>query len=179
VLVRRPLPETALPPGYQRIVFRWDYRERYYSARGEGVARIAPPDSMRLDFFLQNGAAGGSAIVLGDSIFVPGAEARRYLPSPAMLWGALGVVTVSAPDTLVYLEGDMLNAELGRPPSWQLVYSRGRLVALRRIERARIVEALEHPDSQRVVYTQRGRTLRLEIVRRSSETYFDEAIWRR
>lgn len=174
----RPLPETALPPGYQRIVFRWDYRERVFSARGEGVARIAPPDSMRLDFFLENGSAGGSAVVIGDSIFLPGGEARRYLPPAAMLWAALGVVSVTAEDTFVYVRGDTLEAELGRPRLWQLVYGPSGLVAMRRVVKDRIVEELQRPDSQRVVYSQRGRILRLEIVLRSRETYFDAAIWR-
>ncbi|HEX6316731.1 MAG TPA: hypothetical protein VFZ73_17795, partial [Gemmatimonadaceae bacterium] len=48
------VPSTRLPPGYRRLIFGWEYKERVYAARGDGVARIAPPDSVRIDLFLDN-----------------------------------------------------------------------------------------------------------------------------
>jgi hypothetical protein len=75
----RSLPSTALSSGYRRTVFQWEYREKIFRAHGEGVARIAPPDSVRLDFFLENGAAGGFVILLGDSLFAPAQDdAARF-----------------------------------------------------------------------------------------------------
>ena len=43
------------------------------TARGEGVARIASPDSVRMDFFLGGGLGSGAAVLIGDSLSGPGA----------------------------------------------------------------------------------------------------------
>ena len=72
-------PATELPRGNQRIVFRWDYIDQALAAKGEGVARIASPDSVRLDFFLDGGLGGGYAIVIGDSISTPGGGTAKVL----------------------------------------------------------------------------------------------------
>src|SRR5207344_1381046 len=42
------VPDTRLAPGYRRLIFGWEYKERVFSGKGEGVARIAPPDSVRI-----------------------------------------------------------------------------------------------------------------------------------
>ena len=45
------LPRGTLPDGRRKIVFQWELRDGEISARGDGVSRIASPDSVRLDFF--------------------------------------------------------------------------------------------------------------------------------
>jgi hypothetical protein len=177
----RRLPPTSLPPGRRRVVFRWDYHERVFSARGQGVARIAPPDSVRLDFFLENGAAGGDVILIADSLAVPGQnEARRYLPPVPLLWAALGRITVSAADTTVRLDGDTLRADIGRDTTWRVTFGGEGPVRLRRIVHGRIEDDVERTDSTRVVYRQprAGRTLVLTVLGRFEESAFDAAIWR-
>ena len=77
-------PITDIPRGHQRVLFRWDYVDQALAAKGEGIARIAAPDSVRLDFYLDGGLGGGFAIVIGDSISTPGGDqVRRYLPPDA------------------------------------------------------------------------------------------------
>ena len=48
----RRVPVAELAPVHRKIVFQYDYSQPELRIRGEGVARIAPPDSARLDFFV-------------------------------------------------------------------------------------------------------------------------------
>ena len=174
-------PVTALPPGYRRVIFRWDYRERVFSARGEGVARIAPPDSVRLDLFLENGSSGGFVILIADSLTALAQdEARRSLPPEPMLWAALGVVRVQAADTVVRQDGDTLRVDIGREPTWRLAFSPLAFVRMEQIVGGRVNQTVERGDTTRVVYRQpgAGRTLTLTIRQSIKETGFDAAIWR-
>jgi hypothetical protein len=177
----RKLPETSLPPGYRRVVFRWDYRERVFSGRGTGVARIAPPDSVRLDFFLENGAGAGFVILIGDSLATPGdAPVGRYVPPVPMLWAALGRITFTARDTTVHVDGDTLRAEIGRDPTWRIAFGADQPVRVERIIGGRIEDMVERTDSTRVVYRQprNARMLSLTVTARYNEVAFNEAIWR-
>ena len=67
--------------------------------RGEGVARIAPPDSARLDFFV-NGQGTGHALLVGDQIRLQGGQnaMRDFLPPAPLLWAALGRLHVAGGD---------------------------------------------------------------------------------
>lgn len=177
----RPFPPTTLAPGYRRLVFRWEYSERVFSARGEGAARIAPPDSVRLDFFLDNGSSGGYVILIADSLRIETHDqVRRSMPPVPLLWAALGRVTVTAPDTTVLADGDTLRAQMSGNPTWRVTFGRDRLVRLERIAGGRIEETVERTDSTRIVYRQPGasRSLVLSGLRWFEETRFDETIWR-
>jgi hypothetical protein len=177
----RRLPDSALPAGYQRVVFHWEVRQHVYSARGDGSARIAPPDSVRLDFFLENGASGGFVILIADSLrLAPQDDARRYVPPVPMLWAALGRLAVAAPDTVVRLDGDTLRADIGRDPVWRAAFGPDGLVRLERIEGGRIRAAVERRDPNHVEFSERGsgRSLRLEVLHRYAESGFDGSIWR-
>lgn len=176
-----PLPRTALPTGHTRVVFRWHYGDPLFSARGEGVARIAAPDSLRLDFFADGNLGGGFAILLGDSLFSPAnGDAKRYLPPVPLLWGGLGWLRVSAPDTLLRMDGDTLRAEIGSSPAWRAALVGASLVALERVEGGRLRESV-HRDSSVISYRNHGarRRLTLTVLRRFDDPPFDEAIWRR
>ncbi len=181
VPVARGVPDTRLPAGYRRVLFRWEYKERVFSARGDGVARIAPPDSVRIDLFLDNGSSGGFVILIADSLTALAQdEARRSLPPVPMLWAALGVVRVSAADTAARLDGDTLRLEIGAEPRWRLAFGSQALVRMEQIERGRVEQVVERGDTTRVVYRQQGagRSLVLTIRQVIRETGFDAAIWR-
>ncbi|PYP65554.1 MAG: hypothetical protein DMD26_10640 [Gemmatimonadetes bacterium] len=91
------VPHAALPLGYHQIVFDWELQDRELAGRGEGVARIAAPDSARLDLFLGGGFGSGVAVLIDDSLQVPGGSmARRLIPPPPLLWAALGRLAVPA-----------------------------------------------------------------------------------
>lgn len=181
VPVATGVPDTRLRHGHRRLIFGWEYRERVGSARGDGVARIAPPDSLRIDLFLANGSHGGFVILIGDSLTALAQdEARRSLPPEPLLWAALGVVRVTAPDTIARQDGDTLRVEIGREPAWRMTFATRTLGRMERIARGRVEEVVERRDSTRVVYRQpaAGRSLVLTIRQFIPEAGFDAAIWR-
>src|SRR5438270_10522030 len=71
------IPRAQLSVGHRRIVFDWELQDRELSGRGEGVARIAGPDSARLDLFLAGGFGGAVAVLIGDSLQVSGGSMGR------------------------------------------------------------------------------------------------------
>ncbi len=91
------------PPRTVAIRFRWKYRDERLSGGGRGTARIAPPDSLRLDYVAMLGLASGAGVVIGDSVVWadPSADFRRMVPAVPMLWAALGTVRPPAPDAAV------------------------------------------------------------------------------
>lgn len=163
------------------MIFAWEYKERVFSARGDGVARIAAPDSVRIDLFLENGNSGGFVILIADSLrAVAQDEARRSLPPEPLLWATLGVVRVTAPDTVARQDGDTLRVEVGQNPTWRMTFGSAVLNRMDRIAGGRFEESVERKDSTRVVYRQpgAGRSLVLTIRQFIRETGFDAAIWR-
>jgi hypothetical protein len=181
VPVAAAIPDTRLRGGYQRLIFGWEYKERIGSGRGDGVARIAPPDSLRIDLFLDNGSNAGYLILIGDSLrAVAQDEARRSFPPQPLLWAAIGVVRVTAPDTIARQDGDTLRVEIGTNPVWRLSFASRTLAWMGRIAGGRIEEMVERRDSSRVVYRQpaAGRSFVLTIRQIIPETAFDAAIWR-
>lgn len=175
------LPDSVLPPGHTRLVFRWEYGDPIFSARGEGVARIAPPDSVRLDFFADGGMGGGYAILVGDRLSTPANDdARRYLPPVPLLWAALGRLQVTGRDTTARLAGDTLRADIGDSPIWRVAFAASSLVSLQRIEGNRLRESIRR-DSSVIAYRNFGarRRLTLTVQRRIADPPFDEAIWHR
>ncbi len=182
------LPRSPLPPGHQTIVFRWTFSDRLFGAKGDGVARVAAPDSVRLDFFADGGLGGGFAIVLSDSIYTPGGdEARRYLPPVPLLWAAFGTLRLAGPDTVLRVDGDTLRADIlsdtlshSSPVTfWRVAFVDRELARVERVNAGRLVEFVERTDSLRVRYRHNGsrRSLGLTIQRVTQGTSFDPAIW--
>jgi hypothetical protein len=185
-----PAPATALPratlaPGHHKLVFDWELGDRDLNARGEGVARIAAPDSARLDFFLAGGMGSGAAILLGDSITFPphvtgGDMVRRLVPPPPLLWAVLGRAALpNLPDTVIRVEGSTLRADVGRPVAWRLTFQNDTLVRAERVDNGRVAEWIERSDSKRIRYRNEGsrRSLLLTITRIEEAQPFDASIW--
>jgi hypothetical protein len=178
----RSLPRVELPAARQRLVFRWRYEEAEgFTARGEGVARVAPPDSGRLDFFLDGGFGGGNAVLVGDRLSTPGDLGRRLIPPAPMLWAALGRLSLPpARDTLVTVAGDTVRAELRGAPTWRVTLVGSRLARLDRIVDGRVVEWVTR-DSTALRYrheTER-RSLSLDVLRTEPADAFPATIWQR
>jgi hypothetical protein len=181
VPVATGIPDTRVRHGHRRLVFDWEYKERVFAAKGQGVARISPPDSVRIDLFLENSLNAGFVILIADSLAAVAQDAaRRSLPPVPLLWAALGVVRVTAADTIARQDGDTLRVEIGREPAWRMTYSASALNRMERIATGRIQQTVERKDSTRVVYRQpaAGKTLVLTIRSFIAETGFDAAIWR-
>lgn len=175
------LPKGDLPEGNRKIVFKWEMRDGDMTARGDGVARIASPDSVRLDFFLGGGFGGGAAILIGDSLRIPGPQmARKLVPPRALLWAALGRFDIpSEPDTVVRVDEGVVRAAIGNPIGWRVSFRGDTLVRLERVEGGRLQEWVQRSADQRVEYHNEAnrRTLTLDIQRSDAVPSFDPAIW--
>lgn len=176
------LPPTELPGGHRRVIFRWTYADPDVRMRGDGVARIAPPDSARIDFFLDGGLGGGRAILIGDKVRVPGMNLMaRFLPPPPLLWATLGRLSVPpAADTVVRLDGETLRADIGRSPTWRSAFVQGELRRLERIDDERLREWVVRDSSggARYQHPVGRRTLGITVVRTDTTAEFDAAIFR-
>ena len=177
------LPAATLRDVHQRVVFDWRVREGLLSASGEGAARIAPPDSARLDLFLAGGFGSSHAILIGDTLYAPGGDRiRQMLPPPALLWASVGRLAVPpAADTTARASGDTLRADIGRDPVWRVTFVGDRLARLERIENGRVAEWIGRSAEGTVEYEhiQSGRSLRLRVTRTEEVPEFDASIWRR
>ena len=73
--------------------FKWSFKSPDEGVGGGGSARIAPPDSLRLDMAGPLGAKRTSGMVLGDSAVWVSREdvLEKIIPSYPLLWAMLGV----------------------------------------------------------------------------------------
>jgi hypothetical protein len=175
------MPRTEMPPGYHQIFFTWEYSDPDMTGKGNGVARVAWPDSARLDFFLAGGFAGGSAVLIADSLQLPGIDLfRRLIPPPTLLWTLLGRSAFPATrDTVVRRDGNLLRADLGKPVRWRATFRSDSLIRLDRVDGDRVMEWIEHLPEHRIEYRQETahRSLKLQVTRVDSVGSFDASIW--
>jgi len=178
------LPRATLPMGHTRIVFRWELQDPELAARGEGAARVAFPDSARLDFFLGGGVGSGAAVLVGDRLELGDQDTdvtRRLVPSPPLLWAALGRLAFPPlADTIARVAGDTLRADIGQPVVWRVTFVRDTLVRLERVDRGRVLEWVERSAAGRTVrYGNEGQRRRLDLLITRSENVsaFDSEIW--
>ena len=194
---RTVLPLTELPKKPQQLRFTWSYQDETFEANGDGVVRVMAPDHARLDFFLRNGMAGGYAILIGDSLTVPGIDlVRRFLPPVPLLWATLGRLVVPATvDTVVRIDGDTLRADLGGLKgqdaskaggrAWRIAFAGTSLARVERVEGGRVLEWISRTRGAtgqwelRYVHEQAKRRLRIAVTDTLSVEGFDDAIWRR
>ncbi len=156
------LPRVELPPVARRVAFTWRYDEQDgVSARGDGVARVTPPDTAQLQFFLAGGFGGGTARLTGNDLQIPNRDiVRRLLPAAPLLWAALGRLALPASaDTILRQAGDTLRADIGHAPTWRVTVVRDTLRLVERIDEGRVTERVVRGD-QHVAY-------RHEVERRS------------
>ena len=175
------LPKGTLSYGRRQMQFDWELHDGDIIARGDGVARIASPDSVRMDFFVAGGFGSGAAILIGDSLQVPGPDfTRRLVPPRPLLWAALGRVDLPAlRDTLVRVDGAVLRADIGEPVNWRATFHGDTLTRLERVEGGRLQEWVERSADQKVQYRNESarRTLSLVIQRTDAVAPFDPSIW--
>lgn len=175
------MPSGLAPVGHRKLVFKWELRDGDMVTRGDGVARIASPDSVRLDFFLGGGYGGGAAVLIGDSLQVPGPDAaRKLIPPRALLWAALGRLDVPADrDTTVRVDGPVVRADIGTPARWRVTFHGDTLSRLERVDAGRLQEWVQRGADGEVQYRSESarRTLTLLIQRTDEVPAFDPSIW--
>lgn len=174
-------PRTELPRGHQRAVFQWTLEDPDISARGEGAARSAWPDSVRLDFFVGGGMGNGAAILIGTQLRLPPSApdlARRLIPPAPLLWAALGrLVVPPLPDTTARVDGDTLRADIGVPVAWRVTFVRDTLRRLERVDDGRVQEWVERGTRVRYRNEVNRRQLELTVTRVDPTGAFDPFIW--
>lgn len=101
--VARWVAATA-PAGHRVLKFRWQIQDDRGAAGGRGSARIAAPDSIRLDVAGPLGSGRGTAVVVGDSAqwTDPPDIIRRLVPSYPLMWAMLGVMRSPPVDAAVH-----------------------------------------------------------------------------
>jgi len=177
------LPRAVIARGHHRIVFNWEVSQYTMATRGEGAARIASPDSARLDFFLNGGIYGGAVVLVGDSLRTPptGDSPAGLIPSSTLLWAALGRVALpNLPDTVIRVEGVTLRADIGRPVAWRLSFHGDSLFRVERVQGDRVAEWVDRSDPSHIKYRNEGarRTVQLAVTKSEDGGDFDAAIWR-
>jgi hypothetical protein len=178
---RIPLPRLEVPQHAQRIVFTWRLQEAELEVRGEGAARVAAPDSARIDLFVAGGLGSGSAFVIGNDMTSNAPDAlRRVLPPPAFLWASLGRFAVPpGRDTIVARTDSTILAEIGPSPRWRLSVNNGRLLRLERADADKLIDRVERRPDGSLVYFHgpTRRQLTLTVTRVDSVAAFDASIW--
>jgi hypothetical protein len=178
----RRLPPSPVLTGHRKIVFQWELKDQDMTARGDGVARIAYPDSVRLDFFLGGSYAGGAAVV--DRGLAPGAgpgcdPPPRCHPAPCCGRHLVVSMYLRERDTVVRVDGPIVRADIGSPVHWRVSYRADSLSRLERVSGGRIHEWVERGSDQHIQYRHEasGRTLSLVIQRSDAVSAFDPSIW--
>ncbi len=190
-------PPAELPDRPQQLRFSWTYKDETFEANGDGVVRHTPRDKARLDFFLKNGMAGGYAILVGDSLIVPGIDlVRRFLPPVPLLWATLGRLALPAsPDTVARLDGDTLRVDLGNlrgrdasvanGRAWRISFGGRALGRVDRIEGGKVVEWVSRRRNTsgqwelQYVHEQSRRRLGIVVLDTTVVEGFDDAIFRK
>ena len=181
VPLTQPLPSIQLPRRNQRIVFNWRLQEAELEVHGDGAARIAAPDSARIDLFVAGGLGSGAAWVIGDQMRLDAPDAlKRVLPPPAFLWAALGRFSIpGGRDTVVARSDGALTAEIGPSPRWRLAIRGDQITRLERADGEKLIDRLERKGDGSLVYfhAPTRRQLTLTITRVDSVATFDASIW--
>lgn len=175
------LPEYHMRPGSRRVVFNWEMTDDGMVLRGEGLVRLAYPDSARVDLVVHGAFGGGaSVILLNDDVYFPlGASMTHLLPSPTLLWAAVGRLHVNVPnDTVIRVRADTLRADLGKPVEWRVTGVGDKLVRLDRVKGRRVAELVEWKSDSVVYYQMPGRReLTMKMVSDSTVAGFNESVW--
>ena len=180
-VVPAKVPVSALAAGSRKIVFEYTYHDSDITLRGDGSARTSAPDSVRLDFFVNNESAG-NVIVIGDSIVQARPKlSRRLLPPVPLLWAAFGVFRVPpARDSAARVDSDTLRIEIAGAPAWRATFMGHDLLRLDLIEDGRIPQSLTRVSATHLHFEApaAGRSLDLIIQRVDTLPPFDASIWR-
>jgi hypothetical protein len=182
----------TLPHRAAAVRFKWRYQDEHLSAAGRGTARIAPPDSLRLDYASALNIRTGAGVVLGDSIAWadPADDFRSLVPAVPLLWAAFGVARPPGPDAGV-TGGDIAGSRVWRFVTGADTLSYRWTAAPRRLEaewrrgdrvvaRSRTTfDAAERPAAARIDFPDAGARFELTVVGVDSAAVIPPLLWTR
>lgn len=180
---------ATTPAAPRQVAFTWELDEAGARIRGRGVVRMEAPERLRLDLFGPRGETYLAAALVGEEFRMPPAVAGRVaLPSPALLWGALGVVRPPAAAQLAAAAtvGDSatLRYSAGNGETIEFLAEGSLLRTVRRLGKSGALESitLAHtPEGapRRAEYRDWGayRTLVLSIESVTDAAAFPETTW--
>ena len=139
---------ATLPSSPKQAQFGWSLDEAGSRFNGRGVARYHAPDRFRLDLFGPRGETVLAAALVGETPRVPAAVTERFkLPSPALLWAAVGVVRPPSAARLTSAtdEGGRVTVryDLGAEGTLEYRARGGRLESLRRLKGSAVQESVD------------------------------------
>jgi len=142
------LRRATLPSSPKQAQFGWSLDEAGSRFNGRGVARYHAPDRFRLDLFGPRGETVLAAALVGETPRVPAAVTERFkLPSPALLWAAVGVVRPPSAARLTSAtdEGGRVTVryDLGAEGTLEYRARGGRLESLRRLKGSAVQESVD------------------------------------
>ena len=184
------LQRATLPSSPRQANFTWSLDESGARFNGRGVARFRAPDRFRLDLFGPRGETYFAAALVDETPRVPAAitEQRFSLPSPALLWAAVGVVRPPASARLLNASNaggtTSVRYDLGDEGTLEYRARAGVLQGVRRLRGGGVQESidLEHGSDGAL----RGaryrewialRTLNLSLESTNDVASFSEDIW--
>lgn len=107
------LRETTVSAGPTQITFQWTLDEAGSRVRGRGVVRVEAPHRIRLDLFgPRDETYLVAALVDGEYRFPTADPPPVQLPSPSLLWGALGVLEPPPSAPLLGATADSASADV-------------------------------------------------------------------
>ena len=142
------LRRATLPSSPKQLQFGWQLDEAGSRFSGRGVARYHAPDRFRLDLFGPRGETYLAGALVGETPRIPASVMQRFtLPSPALLWAAVGVVRPPAAARLASAtdEGGRVTVryELGEGGTLEYRARDGRLESVRRVRGSAVQETVE------------------------------------
>jgi hypothetical protein len=182
------LQRATLPSSPRQASFTWALDESGARFNGRGVARYQAPDRFRLDLFGPRGETYLAAALVGETPRVPATLEQRFrLPSPALLWGALGIVRPPAAARLLDASTSsgttVVRYDLGAEGTLEYRARGGVLQTVRRVRGGGVQESidLEHTGSNLRSARYREwtalRTLNLSLESTNDVASFSEDIW--
>ncbi|MGH7457485.1 MAG: hypothetical protein ACREKN_00155 [Longimicrobiaceae bacterium] len=115
--VEQSASAALLPDRPGRADFGWELNEQGTRLHGRGVARYQAPRRLRIDLFGPRGETYLAAALVDGEYRIPAAlEGRVRLPSPSLLWAALGVLEPPGGELSAALSADsVLTLRYSRP----------------------------------------------------------------
>lgn len=175
------------------MTFKWKYRDERQSGGGRGMARLAAPDSLRIDWRAVLGMASGAAVMIGDSVAwvdPPRDSVPNEPAGVAVAWAAMGVVRPPAARAQVLslktgsavvwrfaVDADTLDYKLtGEPP--RILEAEWRQGGKQLVRIRTVLDEQARPTSAQIDSPRRSSRFEFTVVAVDTAPVFSAPLWR-